>query len=212
MRRAGLIAASSFAVAVLATVGLALAQPPSSIGDLLQKDKSGPAPKDEAPPPAADQVPKAVAPTPPVKSTAKVTPDTGPVPAAVAAGSQAAAKAAAAPVAPVIPPPARPRYPIAILQALDKVTAESIRFEAPVGQPVRYRNLVFTVRSCEVTASEELARDAIAFVEVESRVPKAGRTAATLKPVFKGWFFAASPSVNPLQHPVYDAWLIACKA
>ena len=29
---------------------------------------------------------------------------------------------------------------------------------------------------------------------------------------FAGWLFAASPSVNPVVHPIYDAWLIACKA
>jgi hypothetical protein len=110
------------------------------------------------------------------------------------------------------PPDRRPRFPVAIIQALDKVTAQSMRFEAPVNQPVRYGNLVFTVRDCETTTADEPTEDAIAYVEVQSQAPNAARSAPTLKTVFKGWMFANSPSINPLQHSVYDAWLIACKA
>ena len=29
---------------------------------------------------------------------------------------------------------------------------------------------------------------------------------------FRGWMYAASPGLNPLEHPVYDAWLITCRA
>ena len=102
---------------------------------------------------------------------------------------------------------------MAILQAVDKITAESMRFEAPVGQPVRYKNLIFTVRSCEATAPDEIERDAIAHIEVDFQPPAPpGRTPAPAKSVYRGWMFAASPSISPLEHPVYDAWLIACKA
>ena len=115
--------------------------------------------------------------------------------------------------APTTPPGKRPRYSVAIVQAVDKITAESMRFEAPVGQPVRYKNLIFTVRSCEATAADEIERDAIAHIEVDFQPPApAGRTPAPAKSVYRGWMFAASPSLSPLEHPVYDAWLIACKA
>jgi hypothetical protein len=115
--------------------------------------------------------------------------------------------------APTTPPGKRPRYSVAIVQAVDKITAESMRFEAPVGQPVRYKNLIFTVRSCEATAADEIERDAIAHIEVDFQPPApAGRTPTAAKSVYRGWMFAASPSLSPLEHPVYDAWLIACKA
>ncbi len=29
--------------------------------------------------------------------------------------------------------------------------------------------------------------------------------------IFRGWMFASSPALNPLEHPVYDVWVIACK-
>ena len=52
-------------------------------------------------------------------------------------------------------PQKRPRYAGAILQAVDKVTAESVRFEAPIGQPVRYKGLIYMVKACETTADDE---------------------------------------------------------
>jgi hypothetical protein len=126
--------------------------------------------------------------------------------------SQSSAKPAApTPPKPVIPLK-RPRYGVAIIQALDKVTAETERFEAPLNTPVRYKTLIFTVRACETTASDEDIVDAAAHVEVVSQ-PKApeGGTAPPPRQIFKGWMFANSPGLNLLQHPIYDAWLIACK-
>ena len=110
-------------------------------------------------------------------------------------------------------PQRRPRYDVAVLQALDKVTAETLRFEAPVGQPIRYKTLVFTVRACEHTAPDEPVEDSIAYVEILSQ-PRAepGRPVLPAKQSFKGWMYASSPSLNPLEHPVYAAWLISCRA
>jgi hypothetical protein len=107
----------------------------------------------------------------------------------------------------------RTRYGVAILQALDKVTAETIRFEAPVGQPIRYKSLVFTVRACELTAPDEPAPDAIAYLTIDSQ-PQArpGRPTPPPRQAFRGWMYAASPGLNPLEHPVYDAWLVSCRA
>ena len=111
-----------------------------------------------------------------------------------------------------VDPAKRPRYAIAVLQALDKVSAETIRFEAPINQPIRYKSLIFIVRACETTAPDEPVRDAIAHVEIISQ-PKGPEDQAPppAKRVFRGWMFANAPGLNLFQHPVYDAWLIACK-
>ncbi|HEY0052581.1 MAG TPA: DUF2155 domain-containing protein, partial [Caulobacteraceae bacterium] len=101
----------------------------------------------------------------------------------------------------------RPRHQIAVIQALDKITAESIRFEARVGRPVRYKSLVVTVRACETTTGEEAMRDSAAYLEVESQ-PRGG---AAGRQVFRGWMYAQNPAISGLQHPVYDAWVIGCK-
>ena len=107
----------------------------------------------------------------------------------------------------------RPRFDVAIVQALDKVTAETIRFEAPVGQPVRYKSIVITVKACERSASDEPVEDSIAYMTIDSQ-PKAapGRPTPIARQIFKGWMYASSPGLNPLQHPVYDVWMVTCRA
>jgi hypothetical protein len=78
---------------------------------------------------------------------------------------------------------------------------------------VRYKSLVFSVRACESAAPDETAPESAAYITVDSSPkPQPGRPSPPTRQVFKGWMFASSPGLNPLQHPVYDAWLIACKA
>ena len=122
------------------------------------------------------------------------------------------------PVAVVPPPPQIPagppppaRSPTAILHVLDKVTAETMRFAAPVGRRVRYKSLVFVVRTCETRGlSDPLPRPS-AYVTVNSE-PQAppGQAAPPARQLFRGWMFANSPGLHPFEHPVYDAWLEAC--
>jgi hypothetical protein len=122
-------------------------------------------------------------------------------------------KAAAAPPPPVPEGPKPQRSPTAVLQALDKVTAETMRFAVPVGQPVRYKNLVFIVKACETSAVGETFPRSSAYVVIDlAPLPAEGYTPAPPRQVFKGWMFANSPGLNPFQHPIYDAWLITCMA
>jgi hypothetical protein len=191
-----IIAGGALAAASLALASLVHAQASDPVGEVLRKSNA------EEAPPAPSEVPKRVT----GEAAAAVNAPAAQVKLAPATATNAPSTDAKA------PPDRRPRFPVAILQALDKVTAKSMRFEAPVGQPVRYGNLVITVRDCETTTADEPAEDAIAYVEVQSQAPNASGGGSTMKSVFKGWMFADSPSVNPIQHPVYDAWLIACKA
>lgn len=165
-----------------------------------------PAPPAAAPP----QAPAAPVAQRPQPAPSGVAPPPEPAPPPVAEPVQAK-PVATTPVKPA-EPAKRGRYGVAIIQALDKVTTETMRFEAPVGQPIRYKTLVFTARACEVTAPDEDAPDQIAYLTIDTQ-PKAlpGRAAPAGRQVFKGWMYASSPGLNPLEHPVYDAWLIACK-
>jgi hypothetical protein len=105
------------------------------------------------------------------------------------------------------------RSPAAILQALDKVTAETMRFAAPVGQRIRYKNLVFTVKACETRDLGQPSPQAAAYVVIDNAPLGAeGAARPPARQVFHGWMFATSPALHPFQHPVYDAWLIACMA
>ncbi len=109
-------------------------------------------------------------------------------------------------------PPSRPRYGVAVLQALDKVSAQTLRFEAKVNEPVRYKDLVITVHACETSATDEPAGDSVAHLEVTDQpdvLP--GSAPKVARQVFLGWMFANAPGLHPFEHPIYDVWVIACK-
>jgi len=110
-------------------------------------------------------------------------------------------------------PARRQRRRVAIVEAIDKITAESMRFEVEVGgRPVRFqKTLIFTARACEVSAADELVSDAVAYLEV-SLQPRGVIQVSEPRQIFRGWMFASAPAVNGLQHPVYDAWVVGCKA
>jgi hypothetical protein len=157
---------------------------------------------EEAPPPASAIKPGVVIPASPATEADDVEPDRP-------SSSAPAAKAAAAkPDQPMT----RPRYATAIMQAMDKASAETMRFEVPINKPIRYKSLIFIVRACETNAPDEAVPDAFAHVEIDSEpVAQQGAVHAVARQVFRGWMFANAPGLHLFQSPAYDAWLIACK-
>lgn len=118
----------------------------------------------------------------------------------------AAAAIAAGPVASVTPMAER----IVALAALNKRTNATQEFTAHPGDTLRFATLTIRVRACETTPPTE-QRLTGAFLQVDD-APAQVRIGGAAKPrrVFSGWMFAESPSLNPLQHPLYDVWVRSC--
>jgi hypothetical protein len=95
--------------------------------------------------------------------------------------------------------------PIAVLQGLDKITARIYTFEAPVDQVIGFGTLKVTVKSCR-KRPPEYPPESAAFLEIVEQRPEQQPNA-----LFQGWMFASSPGLNPLEHAVYDVWLIDCR-
>jgi hypothetical protein len=194
---------------LLRRVGLGVAMGALLTGIVVAQPTAPPAPVAPEPAPAAvgpaaeEAPPATVAPPAPIAAAPVDAKDVAP---AAAPKEQVVEK-------PVEAPLRRDRYDIAVLQALDKVTAETLRFEARVNTPVRWKGLVFTVRACERSAPDEPIEDAIVHLTIEAQPrPQPGRPTPAPKQAFKGWMFAASPGLNPVQHATYDAWAISCRA
>lgn len=119
----------------------------------------------------------------------------------------------AGPTEPAPPPGRRQRKRVAIVEAVDKITAERMRFEVEVGgRPVRFqKTLIFTARACEVSAPDELVEDSIAYLEVDIQ-PRGVLQPSEPRQIFRGWMFASAPAVHGLEHPIYDAWVVGCRA
>jgi hypothetical protein len=94
---------------------------------------------------------------------------------------------------------------VAIFSALDKVTARISRFEAPLGETVKFGSLKITPRVCYSRAATEQPKTTT-FVEVEETLLNGQN-----KRLFTGWMFAESPGLHAVEHPVFDVWLTECK-
>jgi hypothetical protein len=101
-------------------------------------------------------------------------------------------------------PAAAESYDVAVLRALDKVTARISTIEAPVGEPVTFGTLRIIARTCDKRPPEEPPESA-AFLHVEESRPNEVPVL-----VFRGWMFASSPAVSAMDHPVYDIWVLDC--
>jgi hypothetical protein len=98
---------------------------------------------------------------------------------------------------------------IAVLQGLDKVTARVSPVRAALGIPTYFGSLEIVARSCRETPPTEPPESA-AFLEIRE-LPPASDQGAPPTDLFTGWMFASSPAVSPLEHPVYDVWVVDCE-
>jgi len=92
----------------------------------------------------------------------------------------------------------------AVLQGLDKTTARVSTFELNINERGTFGTLIIKVRACRKRPPTEPPESA-AYVEVLDK--KIGEEPTNL---FSGWMFASSPTLNSLQHPVYDVWVLKC--
>src|SRR3954470_15789551 len=99
-------------------------------------------------------------------------------------------------------PPAR----TAVLQMLDKITGRVRTIDAPIEQTVRFGALSITAHTCRKRPPEEPPESA-AFLEIRETKP-----GEAPRGVFSGWMYASSPAVSALENPVYDVWVLDCKA
>lgn len=90
------------------------------------------------------------------------------------------------------------------LQGLDKVTARTQRFYAPVGKSTRFGTLEITVGDCLVNVPEA-PPESVAYLTIIDHKP--GQAEEKL---FAGWMFASTPSLSALDHGVYDLRVLSC--
>ena len=75
------------------------------------------------------------------------------------------------------------------------------------GESRRIGNAVIRLAACERTAPWEMPAETGAFVQLLVR--DAGDDGAWRK-IFSGWLFKESPSLNVVEHPIYDVWVKDC--
>jgi hypothetical protein len=99
---------------------------------------------------------------------------------------------------------------VATLGLLNKRNNIAQDIEMKPGESRRVGNVVIRLASCERTAPWESPPETGAFVQVlVQERPSAGASLQWSR-VFSGWLFKNNPSVNVVEHPVYDVWVKDC--
>lgn len=124
------------------------------------------------------------------------------VPAELRAG---AAAPAVAPSGTAIGTPMKDR--VATLGLLNKRNNISQDLTMKPGETTRVGDVIVALKACERTAPWEMPRQTGAFVQVWVRE---GREGTGFGKVFSGWLFRESPSINVVEHPIYDVWVKDC--
>ena len=99
---------------------------------------------------------------------------------------------------------------VATLGLLNKRNNISQDIELSPGESRRVGDVIVRLSACERTAPFESSPDEGAFVQVlvNQRAPDADE--ATWQRVFSGWLFKNKPSINVVEHPIYDVWVKSC--
>lgn len=134
-----------------------------------------------------------------VTNTAELPDD--PAPLAKAPKAAAQPTRAAAPQSTAVTPM---RDRVAVIGLLNKRNGLWRDLTLKPGQGVRIDGVEVRLRACEATAPWEPQRLTGAFVQLDVR------EGAQLRRVFSGWLFKESPSLNMVEHPVWDVWTKSC--
>lgn len=78
------------------------------------------------------------------------------------------------------------------------------------GEAKRIGNVVIRLATCERTLPWERPSETGAFVQVFVEERADSESQLAWRKVFSGWLFKNAPSLNVVEHPVYDVWVKDC--
>jgi hypothetical protein len=94
---------------------------------------------------------------------------------------------------------------VAVIGLLNKRNGLSRDLVMKPGQALRVKDVIIRLRACETTAPWEAQKLTGAFVQVFIR-----DTHGDFRRRFSGWLYKETPSLNVVEHPVYDVWVKSC--
>ena len=89
--------------------------------------------------------------------------------------------------------------------ALDKITAKTSNINLLLGETKKFGLLEIKALKCGNVESQSEKGQA-AYIQVKDLSDNLNNQVF----VFNGWTFSSSTTLNPLDHPVYDLWLVSC--
>ncbi len=92
------------------------------------------------------------------------------------------------------------------IKALDKITAKTSSIRVAVGEKKFLGSLEISALKCSVSEKKDNP-DTVAYIQVKDLSNKNNDQVF----LFNGWTFASSPTLQAIDHPVYDLWITDCE-
>ena len=92
------------------------------------------------------------------------------------------------------------------LTALNKITAKTSSLKLAIGENSFFGPLEIKALKCQLSQTES-ASETIAYIQVRDLSNKRNDQVF----IFNGWTFASSPTLQSIDHPVYDLWITSCE-
>ena len=92
------------------------------------------------------------------------------------------------------------------IKALDKITAKTSTIRLAIGEKKFFGSLEIKGLKCQLSEHDEF-RDTVAYLQVKDLAAKDNNQVF----LFNGWTFASSPTLQSIDHPIYDLWITSCE-
>ena len=92
------------------------------------------------------------------------------------------------------------------ITALDKITAKTLAIKLGIGEKKYFGSLEIIGLKCQLSENNEF-NDAVAYLQVKDLAAKDNNQVF----LFNGWTFASSPTLQSIDHPIYDLWITGCE-
>ena len=91
------------------------------------------------------------------------------------------------------------------IKILDKITTKVETFEIKVNDSINFNSLVIEIFACYRNLPEDIPENYV-LLKIYDKIINSED-----KAIYQGWMISSSPSTTPLEHPIYDLWLVECK-
>ena len=92
------------------------------------------------------------------------------------------------------------------ITALDKITAKTSSIRLAVGEKKFFGPLEIKALKCQISEGTDTT-DTVAYIQVKDLSAKDNNQVF----LFNGWSFVSSPTLQSIDHPVYDLWITSCE-
>tara|TARA_B100001146_G_scaffold11861_1_gene9592 strand:+ start:368 stop:898 length:531 start_codon:yes stop_codon:yes gene_type:complete len=92
------------------------------------------------------------------------------------------------------------------IKALDKITAKTSLIRLGIGEKKFFGPLEIKALKCQLSENNDFI-DTVAYLQVKDLSAKDNNQVF----LFNGWTFASSPTLQSIDHPIYDLWITGCE-